>query len=99
MRRFEINLPEDVAKFFFWLVFEKRVNIHPDDTVSQYVDLNTKEATFTIEEAFYYDNIREQCFEVCDKYDVDIYEIATRVINIFYYCDKNNTLEQLTRPE
>ncbi len=97
--KFEIQLPEDVAKFFFWLVFEKRIDIHPDDTVSQYIDIQSKEPTFTLEEALYYDRVRESCFDVCEKYGVCIYEIATRVLNLFYYCDKNEMLEYYCKPD
>ncbi len=99
MKRFLIILPEDVAKFFFWLVFERRIDIHPDDTVSQYVNIQTKEPTFSFDEALYYDKVRESCFDVCEKHNVDIYGIAMRVLNLFYYCDKNKVLEHLTNPE
>lgn len=99
MKQFNIKLPEDVARFFFWLVFERRVNIHPDDSIDLYINTETKGPTFTPAEASYYEKVRLECFEVCDKYDVNIYDIGMRVLNLFYFCDKNETMEQLSRPE
>ena len=99
MRQFKIEIPGDVAKFFFWLVFERSIDIHPDDPIDQYINLETKEPTFTLEEALYYERVRQKCFDVCMRHEVDIYGIATRTVNLFHYCDKNDVFEQLTRQE
>lgn len=89
---FTINLPEDVGRFFFWLVFECRVNFHPDDSFDSYVSLKTGEQTFTKEQADKYDAVMERCFEVCEQYQRDIYEIAIRTFKLFHYCDCNDAL-------
>lgn len=97
MVKFKIKKPEDVAKFFFWLVFEKDINIHPDDPLNQCVNLETKDLTFTGISGLYYESKRQECLEVCEKYGVDIYQIATRVLNLFYFCIKDKIMEKLTR--
>ena len=93
MEKFEINIPEDVTRFFFWLVFTKRINFHPDDPFKNYVDLKTKEATFSEEEAAYYDGVMEKCLDVCAHYGKDVYEIAAEVLELFIYCDRKGTEE------
>lgn len=92
---FTINLPEDVGRFFFWLVFECRVNFHPDDDFADYVCEATGEATFTKEQAEKYNGVMERCFEVCEKYGRDIYEIAIRTFGLFHYCDCNDALADI----
>ena len=92
MKGFNIKLPEDVAKFFFWLVFDCRINFHPDDDFEQYINTETKELTFSDDEAKYYNYTMSECFAVCKEYDRDIYKIALNVIGLFHYCDKNDTL-------
>ena len=31
----------------------------------------------------------------CEKYDRDIYEIASRVFKLYHYCDGNDTLANI----
>lgn len=95
MKEFEIKLPEDVGRFFFWLVFDRKVNFHPDEDFEEYEDLETHEYTFSDDEARYYNYTMSECFDVCEKYNRDIYEIATRVFKLYHYCDGNDTLANI----
>lgn len=95
MKQFEITLPEDVARFFLWLVFDRRLNFHPDDGFEQYQSYETHEPTFTAEEVAYYNNRMELCFNVCEKYKRDIYEIAIRIFKLYHYCDCNDSLANI----
>ena len=92
---FQVKAPEDVAKFFFWLVFDCRLNFHPDDRFDNYVSIENGQQTFTDEQCAKYDKVMDDCFEVCEKHNRDIYEIASRVIALFYYCDGNDYLANI----
>lgn len=94
-REFQINLPEDVGRFFFWLVFDCKVNFHPDDGFESYVCERTGKATFSDKQCEMYNDIMDKCFDVCEKYDRDIYEIAQRVLGLYHYCDRNDALADI----
>ena len=89
-----IKSPADVAQFFIYLVFERKVNIHPDDPFKDYVNENL-EPTFTTEEAECYDRMMETSFDICETYGVDIYEICCRVFALYYYCCNNSKMTGL----
>lgn len=92
---FEILYPEDVARFFMWLVFDCKINFHPDDDFEQYENMETHELTFSEDDARYYNYTMRECFDVCEKYNRSIYEIATRVLKLYHYCDGNDTLANI----
>lgn len=87
LRKFEIKNPHDVAAFFLWLVFDCKVNPHPDDDFEEYTD-SDGEYLFSDEEAKYLNYTMKECFEVCEKCGRDIYEIADRIAAI--YCERND---------
>lgn len=89
---FNIKTPHDVAKFFIHLVFDRHVNIDPDETVSQYVEERTGKPTFTLDEALEYDRTMERCFDICTKYDRDIYKLAQLVLGLYHYADCNDIM-------
>lgn len=65
-----ITSVEDVKDFFHFLVFEKHLNFHPDDSFEgQFASLTTAEAAE-------YDRLMDECFAVCEREDADIYEIG-----------------------
>ena len=78
-----IITPFDVAKFFIHIVFDLRKDFHPDDTFHECDD-------FSEEEADAYDNIMDDCHLVCKNCKVDIYNIASRIVALFHYCNKND---------
>ena len=94
MKTFEINTTKDVAAFFFYLVFEKRIILHPDDPFEWYKNIATDEPTFTKTEAKLYDILMEECFDVCCKEATDIYEIAQRILSLFAYADGNEKMAE-----
>lgn len=89
-KTFDIRTPVDVGKFFFWIVFEKNINFHPDDPFSSYSDGD--DPTFSPGEESYYDEVMKQCFEVCETYDRDIYKIAMVATGAYCYCDGNEEM-------
>lgn len=95
MKEFEIKSPEDVGRFFFWLVFDCKINFHPDDDFGQYENLETHEPTFSDGEARYYNYTMSECFDICEKHGRDIYAIANSVLKLYHYCDGNDTLANI----
>lgn len=67
---------KDVETFFRHLVFERKVNFHPDDVFESYVNTETKEPSFSSPQCDVYNRLMDESFEVCDKEGVDIYEIG-----------------------
>lgn len=91
----DIKTPADVARFFFWLVFEVGVDFNPDDSFFDYENYKTKQPTFSEENAIYYDCLMVLCHEVCVEYDRDIYQMAARVLGLYHYCDHNDIMAQI----
>jgi len=72
----EIKTVEDVNNFFSHVVDELGISIHPDDSFEDYINFETNEQVLPADKCKVYNRIMEQCFDVCDKNDVDIYEIG-----------------------
>ena len=89
MEKFKIKTTHDIAKFFMWLVFDKKLAFHPDDDFQDYISFKTKERTFTDKEADYYNDLMDKCFQICESADCDIYEIANNVFNLYNACTKD----------
>ena len=71
-----IKTVKDVETFFHHIVFERKVNFHPDDMFEDYVSCEGGINTFTIEECAIYNRLMDESFAVCEKEEVDIYEIG-----------------------
>lgn len=69
-----INNVDDVRKFFHYIVEERNVNFNPDDMFRDYMLADGSNA-FTPEECEIYNRLVEEAFNICDKENVDIYEI------------------------
>lgn len=67
---------KDVETFFRHIVFERKVNFHPDDMFEDYVSCDSGINTFTVEECTIYNRLMDECFAVCERDRVDIYEIG-----------------------
>ena len=67
---------KDVETFFHHIVFERKVNFHPDDMFEEYVSCEGGLNTFTLEECAIYNRLMDESFEVCKKEGTDIYEIG-----------------------
>lgn len=69
-----INNVDDVRKFFHYIVEERNVNFNSDDMFRDYMSVDGSNA-FTPEECEIYNRLVEEAFKICDKENVDIYEI------------------------
>ena len=74
----EINTTEDVKQFAKDLKSEGCI-FHCDDDFTDYINLETKEKSFTEEEADLRNDLMSQCFLVCEKEGLDIYEIMSNI--------------------
>lgn len=69
-----IDNVDDVRKCFHYIVEERNVNFNPDDMFEDYMSVDGSNA-FTPEECEIYNRLVEEAFKICDKENVDIYEI------------------------
>uniref|UniRef100_UPI004027E3BC hypothetical protein n=1 Tax=Prevotella sp. TaxID=59823 RepID=UPI004027E3BC len=69
-----INNVDNVRKCFHYIVEERNVNFNPDDMFEDYMSVDGSNA-FTPEECEIYNRLVEEAFKICDKENVDIYEI------------------------
>lgn len=75
----EIENTKDVITFAEQIVKEG-VSFHCDDDFNDYVNFETKEQTYTKQEADLRNELMEQCYSVCEETGVDIYCIMNGVL-------------------
>lgn len=68
----------DVETFFHHIVFERKVNFHPDDMFEDYISCESGVSTFTLEECAIYNRLMDESFKICEKERIDIYEIGMK---------------------
>jgi hypothetical protein len=73
-----INTVDDVKEYASLLVKEG-TSFHPDDDFHDYIDLETGDLFYSDSDADHRNKLMEECFEICEKEKVDIYEIMTVV--------------------
>lgn len=78
-----IRSVEDVEAFFHYLVYERKVNLHPDDDFNEFVNYEENKVSFTSDEASVFNRLMRECFDVCEKENADIYEIGYDVLQRF----------------
>lgn len=67
---------KDVETFFHHIVFERKMNFHPDDMFEDYVSCEGAINTLTIEECAIYNRLMNENVKVCENEGVDIYSIG-----------------------
>ena len=80
MENFRIETVGDVQAFFETLHDTYKLAFHPDDSFNDYVGIGTGTPTFTNDEAVYLNAVMNQCFEICEKNDVEIYLIGLELL-------------------
>lgn len=76
----QINTVDQVKEFFDYLAMERKVNFHPDDDFSDYINLSTNEPTFNAEEVAIFNTLMDEAFEVCETNQTDIYQLSNATI-------------------
>lgn len=84
--KFDENLQivsmRDVAEFTVYCYRGLSVSLHPDDAFIEYIDVKTKQPAFTPKHAKLLDRRMDECFQVCEKHDMDIYDFMLNLYNI-----------------
>ena len=80
----EIIPVADVRTFFNELMAE-RLNFHPDDDFSDYVNYKTNEQTYTEDESAERNRLLTQSFEVCERLGEDIYDVCIEIFMKDFY--------------
>lgn len=70
-----ITTIQDVKDFADYLVNVEHVNFNPDEDFRSYINYKTNTPTYTEAEAIKRNNLMEQCFNVCKRYGLDIYNV------------------------
>lgn len=73
-----IKSVKDVETFFHHIVYERKVNFHPDDMFEDYISCESGVNTFTNEECAIYNRLMDESFKICEKERLDIYEIGMK---------------------
>ena len=71
-----ITTEKEVKGYFRLLWKDLGLSFHPDDPFELFIDANTGERVFDDEAAAILDARMDECFEVCEKANVDIYSIC-----------------------
>ena len=74
----KIESLEDVAVFSKELILEG-TNFHPDDDFANYINIDTNQPAYTPEASELRNKLVNQCFDVCEKENVDIYDFTMEV--------------------
>lgn len=64
---------DDVKEFFKYLYKDKKLNLHPDDLFTE--DMGN----VTTDEAPLFNRLMDECFDVCEMTNTDIYGICLEV--------------------
>jgi len=75
----KIKNTDDVVIFAKQLVKES-VSFHCDDDFNDYVNVETKKKTYAKRQANFRNNLMNQCFEICEKNGIDIYDVRSGVL-------------------
>ncbi len=66
----------DDVRTFFQQLLEESLNFHPDEDFEGYINVETKENTFTKEEAELRNRLMDEAFVVCEQNNTCIYELG-----------------------
>lgn len=74
----EITTIDDVKTFFNELLKES-LNFHPDEDFANYINIDTSESTYNIEDAELRNQLMDKAFEICARNSVDIYNLSNEL--------------------
>lgn len=79
LKEFTIESVGDIFEFFHYLMDDLHVNFHPDDSFECYVNTEDGSPSFTQAESDHLNKIMGDCFDYCEKHDINIYELSIEV--------------------
>ena len=71
----QITNADDVASFAKHLIQVEKLSVHPDDDFNDYTTYETRLPFYTEKEAELRNQLMNQCFDVCEQNNIEIYEI------------------------
>lgn len=74
----KIETIDDIKTFFRQLLAED-LNFHPDTPFEDYINVETGQDTYTPEESKLRNELLDQCFDVCEREAIDIYELCIEI--------------------
>lgn len=77
----QIKNVNDVVAFAKHLVQNENLSFHPDDDFRDYVKFETNQPFYSETEAALRNKLMNDCFEVCNKNNVEIYELVLPIIH------------------
>ena len=76
----QIKNLSDVETYFKQLILEEKLNFHPEEDFRNYVLLDTGLSSYNEEEAELRNHLLDECFDVCERYQADIYQIGIEIL-------------------
>ena len=67
---------EDFAKFLY---VQKKLAFHPDDDFADYISSESNEPFLSNEEVELFNRLMNECFNVCDSVNEDIYDVMGKL--------------------
>lgn len=71
----QITNVEDVTIFAKHLIQVEKLSVHPDDDFNDYTTYETSLPFYTEKEGELRNQLMNQCFDVCEQNNIEIYEI------------------------
>lgn len=66
---------DEVKQFFHYALYDRNIAVHPDDSLTDLSEDELKQMNVTKDEAVNYERLMDECFEVCERENTDIYSI------------------------
>ena len=76
MKISELKTPENVQTFFYYLVNDLKLNFHIDTHFADYIAYSNNKPLFSKKQAEKLDKMISKAFDICEKNNVDIYELG-----------------------
>ena len=77
----KVTTIKEVEDFAKYLVSELKVNINPDTDFADYIELKSCKPTFNSKEIQRGNQLMAECFDVCKKNSMDIYDLMLDILN------------------
>ena len=74
----QITNADDVASFAKHLIQVEKLSVHPDDDFNDYTTYETRLTLYTEKEAELRKQLMNQCLDVCEQSNIEMYEILYR---------------------
>jgi hypothetical protein len=84
----KIKTTNDIEKYAAMLIDEGTA-FHADTEFNDYINLNNGDSTYTSDEAGLRNRLMNECFNVCENKNEDIYEI---MMDVYLKCTKMTNL-------